>query len=288
LSNYEIDPQWRIADQRAESRSSAPFAFGLSIAVHLMLAGLLLLVLLRAGGPHPSHPTYLVARIVDRLPGADNDIKQSGVDTAIARPANAPKSAADASQHRKPTAHHFRNLSSWVEKHIAAAKSARRKLQSATRIDESERANPETLDLKTPAARSHSTSGPVAIARSVDQAGASADGAVAMGTGAGGGAGASREAHAAYGAAPPPEYPIDARRTEQQGVVMLRVLVGADGSTRRVEIARSSGFQSLDNAALDTVRERWRFVPATRGGAAVESWVMVPIRFALTEASALE
>lgn len=94
------------------------------------------------------------------------------------------------------------------------------------------------------------------------------------------------EGHAAYGEAPAPDYPIDARRMEQQGVVMLRVLVAADGSTKRVEIARSSGFQLLDTVARDTVRERWRFVPAMRDGAAVESWVIVPIRFALTEADA--
>ena len=36
--------------------------------------------------------------------------------------------------------------------------------------------------------------------------------------------------------------------------------------------------------ALDTVRARWRFVPAQRDGVGVESWCEVPIRFALTEA----
>ncbi len=66
----------------------------------------------------------------------------------------------------------------------------------------------------------------------------------------------------------------------------LRVLVGSDGVVRRAEIAESSGFDALDDAALETVRRRWRFVPARRGGTAVESWVLVPIRFALTEANA--
>ena len=66
----------------------------------------------------------------------------------------------------------------------------------------------------------------------------------------------------------------------------LRVLVGIDGLVARVELAESSGFDALDDAALETVRHRWRFVPARHGGLPVESWVLVPIRFALTEANA--
>jgi protein TonB len=93
-------------------------------------------------------------------------------------------------------------------------------------------------------------------------------------------------AHADYARNPPPVYPYAARRREQQGTVTVRVLIGADGSVERAEVAESSGFDSLDEAALDTVRSRWRFVPARHGGLAVESWVLVPIRFALIEANA--
>jgi len=94
-------------------------------------------------------------------------------------------------------------------------------------------------------------------------------------------------AHADYARNPAPIYPAAARRHEQQGTVTVKVLVGADGSVERAEIADSSGFDSLDDAALDTVRSRWRFVPARRDGIAVESWVLVPIRFALLEANAV-
>ena len=93
-------------------------------------------------------------------------------------------------------------------------------------------------------------------------------------------------AHADYSRNPPPIYPADARRRAEQGTVTIRVLIGADGSVEHAELAESSGFDSLDDAALDTVRSRWRFVPARHGGLAVESWVLVPIRFALLEASA--
>jgi len=91
-------------------------------------------------------------------------------------------------------------------------------------------------------------------------------------------------AHADYGNNPPPTYPAIARRHEQQGIVTIRVLVGIDGLVQRAEIAESSGFDVLDDAAIETVRRRWRFIPARRGGTAIESWVLVPIRFALKEA----
>jgi TonB family protein len=103
-------------------------------------------------------------------------------------------------------------------------------------------------------------------------------------SGGGGGSGAGgSDAHALYGESPAPAYPERARRENQQGTVMLRVLVAADGSVERIEIAQSSGFDALDQAATEVVRTRWRFVPAKRAGATVASWVIVPIRFALLE-----
>ena len=94
----------------------------------------------------------------------------------------------------------------------------------------------------------------------------------------------SWSAHVEYGRNPVPIYPIEARRRAQQGNVLLRVEVGVDGLVERVEIAQSSGFDLLDESAIETVRTRWRFVPARRDGIAVSSWCEVPIRFELTEA----
>src|ERR1019366_6158630 len=121
--------------------------------------------------------------------------------------------------------------------------------------------------------------------------GAGSEGATAAGgiDGAGNGAGVGDPnsiAHADYARNPPPAYPAIARRRAQQGTVTVSVLVGADGSVERAEVADSSGFDALDDAALETARSRWRFVPARHGGLAVESWVLVPIRFALIEANA--
>jgi protein TonB len=80
----------------------------------------------------------------------------------------------------------------------------------------------------------------------------------------------------------PPAYPEIARRRGQQGRVVLRVDVSAEGMPVTVTVAESSGYASLDAAALTAV-QRWRFVPATRGGAPVPAVADVPVRFRLTD-----
>ncbi len=79
---------------------------------------------------------------------------------------------------------------------------------------------------------------------------------------------------------PAPEYPPLARRSGEQGRVILRVHVTADGKADAVELRTSSGSQRLDQAAIETVK-RWRFVPARQGSNAVTAWVLVPIAFSL-------
>ena len=79
---------------------------------------------------------------------------------------------------------------------------------------------------------------------------------------------------------PAPVYPGLSRRNGEQGKVILHVLVSADGRARKVELRTSSGFERLDNAALDVVAQ-WRFVPAKQGDRPVDGWVLIPISFAL-------
>ena len=79
---------------------------------------------------------------------------------------------------------------------------------------------------------------------------------------------------------PAPAYPALSRRLNEEGKVLLRVLVTADGRAERVEVARSSGFERLDRSALEAV-VRWRFVPARQGAANVSAHVLVPVQFVL-------
>lgn len=85
---------------------------------------------------------------------------------------------------------------------------------------------------------------------------------------------------------PKPPYPLAARRQGAEGRVVLRAQVLEDGHCAEVRIVRSSGHALLDETALATVR-RWRFVPATRAGKAVSSWVEVPIHFQLNREARL-
>ncbi|MBF0272685.1 MAG: TonB family protein [Magnetococcales bacterium] len=85
---------------------------------------------------------------------------------------------------------------------------------------------------------------------------------------------------AAMAANPKPDYPRSARRLGQEGTVLLTVEVTAAGGVAGVGVRKSSGFESLDQAATEAVR-RWRFIPARRNGLLVAATVSVPIRFAL-------
>ncbi len=96
--------------------------------------------------------------------------------------------------------------------------------------------------------------------------------------------GGGTSAHPDYSVNPKPPYPMLARRRGEQGTVLLRVRVRTDGSVAEAEIKQSSGSTLLDDTALRTVRDSWRFTPARLDGVPVESWVEVPIRFVLGKA----
>lgn len=85
---------------------------------------------------------------------------------------------------------------------------------------------------------------------------------------------------ASYLQNPTPPYPALSRRLNEQGKTIVRVMIGVDGLPQRAEIAKSSGFDRLDQAALATVM-RWRYVPGKRGGVAEAMWFNVPINWVL-------
>lgn len=86
---------------------------------------------------------------------------------------------------------------------------------------------------------------------------------------------------AAYLNNPGPHYPSSSIRMHEQGTVMLLVLVNAQGRAEKVTVDTSSGYSRLDEAAVEVVRLRWRFVAAKQGDQAVAAWVKVPITFEL-------
>ncbi|MDB5996038.1 MAG: TonB-dependent rane protein [Pseudomonas sp.] len=87
-------------------------------------------------------------------------------------------------------------------------------------------------------------------------------------------------ANAAYLKNPAPEYPSQAVRRGWEGTVLLRVHVLANGKPGEIQIQKTSGRDSLDEAAVTAVK-RWSFVPAKQGEVAQDGWVSVPIDFKL-------
>ena len=66
----------------------------------------------------------------------------------------------------------------------------------------------------------------------------------------------------------------------EQGKVVVRVFIETDGTASKAEIRTSSGYDRLDQTALQTVL-RWRYVPGKRAGVAEAMWFNIPISFVL-------
>lgn len=66
----------------------------------------------------------------------------------------------------------------------------------------------------------------------------------------------------------------------EQGKVLLRVFISAEGLPQQIEVQTSSGFERLDKAAVEAVK-RWKFVPGKRNGVAEGMWNRVPVNFVL-------
>ena len=251
-------------------------SFGASIAAH---AAIVAMIVCFASPVARRHSEWVLAYLVE---GADGAPGRSGASAAAS--GAAPDHVASVSLAAAPRSAPPK-----------AARKPRRRVEDA-RAELASIAPVRPVALARPDASAHEDSaashGDNEKANALPAAAGSGSGPARGGAGsagaADGGAGddPNSVAHADYARNPPPVYPNAARRREQQGTVTVRVLIGADGSVERAEVAESSGFDSLDDAALDTVRSRWRFVPARHGGLAVESWVLVPIRFALIEANA--
>lgn len=78
----------------------------------------------------------------------------------------------------------------------------------------------------------------------------------------------------------PPGYPHVSATLGEQGLVVLRMLIAADGAVRSVEILQTSGYPRLDQAAQDAIT-KWRFTPAVLNGEPTDSTQILPVRFRL-------
>ena len=76
-----------------------------------------------------------------------------------------------------------------------------------------------------------------------------------------------------------PEYPQEAQIARIEGVVVLDIVVGVDGSVIQIDVVKS--IPELDQAAIDAVRQ-WRYETTLLNGEPIEVAMNVTIRFTMT------
>jgi len=78
----------------------------------------------------------------------------------------------------------------------------------------------------------------------------------------------------------PPPYPPLSKRLGEQGKVIVRAFIEVNGTASKAEIRTSSGYERLDQTALQTVL-KWRYIPGKRAGVPEAMWFNIPINFVL-------
>jgi protein TonB len=78
-----------------------------------------------------------------------------------------------------------------------------------------------------------------------------------------------------------PEFPSDLRDKGISGVVMVNVLIDAQGNPRDLKVTKSSN-NAFDEPAVAALR-KWKFKPAERDGSIVALRVVIPIRFSIDD-----
>src|SRR5450755_1018925 len=75
-------------------------------------------------------------------------------------------------------------------------------------------------------------------------------------------------------------YPEQARRDGQEGRAQVKICINTSGKVESAEIASSSGFPILDEAAIKVGRA-FRFKPPTQEGKPVATCPVLPVKFEL-------
>jgi protein TonB len=76
-----------------------------------------------------------------------------------------------------------------------------------------------------------------------------------------------------------PEFSEEARKARFNGVVLLRVIIDAQGVPTNIEVVRAPGL-GLGERAVGAVSQ-WRFRPGRKEGKAVPVWATVEVNFSL-------
>lgn len=93
-----------------------------------------------------------------------------------------------------------------------------------------------------------------------------------------------------FGTQHPPAYPPEAIKKHEQGTVVLKMHIDSHGKPTSLAYDpenSTTSSQNLISAAIKAAKQ-WRFNPATKNGKPVDSWVRVPVTFALPRYNAAQ
>ncbi len=77
-------------------------------------------------------------------------------------------------------------------------------------------------------------------------------------------------------------YPQWAVAKGVQGKLIIALDIKTDGTVGSYEVMRSSGYEQLDQEAIQSVQS-WKFHPATKDGQPIRTCVQIPISFQLND-----
>lgn len=75
-----------------------------------------------------------------------------------------------------------------------------------------------------------------------------------------------------------PSYSVDRASAGVHGAVVLDLLISPSGQPVEIKVARSSGFQELDQSTVHAASD-WRFAPPRWNSRPVEVWGRIEVRF---------
>lgn len=81
-------------------------------------------------------------------------------------------------------------------------------------------------------------------------------------------------------AQPIPTYTAEAKEGKIEGLILLEAIIRKDGTVAEVKVLRGLGY-GLDESAINTVKNRWKFSPATLDGEPVAVRANIEISFRL-------
>jgi TonB family protein len=79
---------------------------------------------------------------------------------------------------------------------------------------------------------------------------------------------------------PLPDYTEQAKRVRTEGIVILQGIIRKDGRVDSLRVLRGLGYD-LDESAIRTITDKWRFKPATLDGIPVDVLANIEVSFRL-------